>query len=286
MSDIPQNPPIPEVDLVDDDKRVTREWWVWFHRVFKSTQIISSNLLGFETLPHTWSALQQFLDGSLALRGLTSGLLTLKAAAVSSVSRITFPTGVTDFSLTGGPSQVVKQTSVGAAFTVAQLAASDMSNGTIGSGAVVLVNDPINSGFKVSTSTLTKTSDTALATIPGLSVALTAGKTYYIQGHLTGSSGAVGGIKLAMVASGGLTATSISVSAAVYNSSSAGGIGTSVALDSLMYGGNVIFTDIYIDGAIVVNAGGTINLQAAQTTSDGTPTVVLLNSTFSCVRVN
>lgn len=47
-----------------------------------------------------------------------------------------------DLSATGGTSQVLKQTSVGGNVTVAQLAASDLSNGTTGSGAVVLATSP------------------------------------------------------------------------------------------------------------------------------------------------
>lgn len=47
-----------------------------------------------------------------------------------------------DLSATGGASQVLKQVSSGAAITVAQLAASDLSNGTTGSGAVVLATAP------------------------------------------------------------------------------------------------------------------------------------------------
>lgn len=43
-----------------------------------------------------------------------------------------------DLSGTGGASNVLKQVSAGAAITVGQLAASDLSNGTTGSGAVVL----------------------------------------------------------------------------------------------------------------------------------------------------
>ena len=51
-----------------------------------------------------------------------------------------------DLSATGGTSQVLKQTSAGAAITVAQLAASDLSNGTTGSGAVVLAASPTITG--------------------------------------------------------------------------------------------------------------------------------------------
>lgn len=48
----------------------------------------------------------------------------------------------TDLSATGGTSNVLKQSSVGATITVGQLAASDLSNGTTGSGAVVLAGSP------------------------------------------------------------------------------------------------------------------------------------------------
>lgn len=47
-----------------------------------------------------------------------------------------------DLSATGGTSQVLKQTTVGGNVSVAQLAASDLSNGTTGSGAVVLATSP------------------------------------------------------------------------------------------------------------------------------------------------
>lgn len=47
-----------------------------------------------------------------------------------------------DLSATGGTSQVLKQSSSGAAVTVGQLAASDLSNGTTGSSSVVLATSP------------------------------------------------------------------------------------------------------------------------------------------------
>jgi len=47
-----------------------------------------------------------------------------------------------DLSATGGASQVLQQTSVGGNVTVGQLAASNLSNGVTGSGAVVLASSP------------------------------------------------------------------------------------------------------------------------------------------------
>jgi hypothetical protein len=78
----------------------------------------------------------------LLLPGSTSGTLTVQSAATAGTNTITLPAGTTDFSATGGVSQVVKQTAAGGAFTVAQLAASDLSNGTTGSNSVVLATSP------------------------------------------------------------------------------------------------------------------------------------------------
>lgn len=47
-----------------------------------------------------------------------------------------------DLSATGGTSQVLKQTSAGGNITVGQLAASDLSNGTTGTGTLVLASSP------------------------------------------------------------------------------------------------------------------------------------------------
>ena len=51
-----------------------------------------------------------------------------------------------NLSATGGTSQVLQQTSVGASVTVGQLAASNLSNGTTGSGSVVLSASPTLTG--------------------------------------------------------------------------------------------------------------------------------------------
>ena len=74
----------------------------------------------------------------LILNGSASGTVTFVVPAAAGSNTITFPAGTTNFSTTGGTSQVVKQTSAGGAFTVGQLAASDLSNGVTGSGAVLL----------------------------------------------------------------------------------------------------------------------------------------------------
>lgn len=91
-------------------------------------------------LAQTWTAAQSFNSGDVKLNGATSGAITLNAAATAGSNTITLPAGTTDFSATGGASQVVKQTSAGGALTVATENFTDLA-GTIsvaqiaGSGA-------------------------------------------------------------------------------------------------------------------------------------------------------
>ena len=67
------------------------------------------------------------IGGNLTLNGSTSGSIAIAVPAVSGTNTITLPAGTTNFSTTGGTSQVVKQTTAGGAFTVAQLANTDIS---------------------------------------------------------------------------------------------------------------------------------------------------------------
>lgn len=80
--------------------------------------------------------------GALRLNGSTSGSVTLAVPAAAGSNTLTLPAGTTDFSATGGPNRVLMQVSAGAALTVAQLAASNLSNDVTGSGNVVLASSP------------------------------------------------------------------------------------------------------------------------------------------------
>jgi hypothetical protein len=88
---------------------------------------------------------------SIVLPGSSSGNLTIQAAAAAGTNTITLPAGTTDFSATGGTSQVVKQTSVGGAFTVARLAAGDLS---AINGGTVLGNPTTGSAAPTATASL------------------------------------------------------------------------------------------------------------------------------------
>lgn len=91
----------------------------------------------------------RFQGQTYQIDGSSSGSVTLKAPAVAGTNTITFPAGTTNFSSTGGTSQVVKQTSAGGAFTVARLACADLSDagtGCAGSSAIVIGTTVITSG--------------------------------------------------------------------------------------------------------------------------------------------
>jgi len=89
-----------------------------------------------QSIAPTWTGVHQFTDGKFQLKGSSSGTTTLKAAATAGTTTITLPGATTDFSATGGTSQVVKQTSSGGAFSVARLACADLSDSSTGcSGA-------------------------------------------------------------------------------------------------------------------------------------------------------
>ena len=147
------------------------------------------------------------------------------------------------------------------------------------------VQDYVNSAQQVrTTATFTKTSDVALANVPGLSVNLVTGCHYRITAKLHCTAGATGGTKCAL--SGTATFSNLIANACVsygsntFQSSATafgaaiGGVGT----------GASCFTEI--TGEIDVTAGGTLTVQFAQNASNGTPSVVLVGSTLFVDRMN
>jgi hypothetical protein len=195
----------------------------------------------------------------------------------------------------GTPSAIVLTNATG---TAASLTAGKVTTNANLTGPVTSVGnatsitsgltltDPVMSDYKTCTAQLDKTSSTTYAGITGLSIALTAGATYIIQGWLSTTSGAAGGLKVKLFASGGLTATSIRAVAIAWNSTTVvSNVAATTSLGANLVATNAVITDVYISGSIVVNVAGSMVVQAAQNTSDGTTTSVFANSNFSCTRV-
>lgn len=106
---------------------------------------------------------------------ITSGLLSVAVGGSNA-----------NLSGTGGANQVVQQPTLGGPFTVGQLAASALSNGTTGSGSVVLATSPtlVTPALGVaSATTINKLAITAPAT--GSTLAVADGKTLTCSNTLT-----------------------------------------------------------------------------------------------------
>lgn len=155
-------------------------------------------------------------------------------------------------------------------------------DGTAGS----LLVDQIYDHDAICTTQLDKTSSTALSNITGLvSFVVAAGKTYVIEGWLSVTSGAAGGIKVA-IDSAAATATTYTVNALVFNGTTLAASTTTTTFGNNIVAYTGVVTDIYFRGSIIVNAGGTIRIRMAQNVSNGTTTSVYVGSSTGIRRVN
>lgn len=124
----------------------------------------------------------------LVLTGSISGSVTLKAPAVASSTTVILPAGTTDFSLTGGANQVVQQSTSGGAFTVGTLSASNLSNGVVGTGPVLLQNNTqIPALGNLTQNGFVRTSGGIGTLLVDTSVYLTANQTITLTGDAAGS---------------------------------------------------------------------------------------------------
>ena len=161
--------------------------------------------------------------------------------------------------------------------------------GNVPSGATIA--DAIQQQYVVSTGELDASNTTTLAVITGLSQTLTAGKSYSCRGHISITTSSTAGAKLGLVATSSLSATSISRTIRFMTGTTNSANNTSTAFDATSggAGATAAVTDAWIDVGIVVNVGGVINIEGAQnvqTTGSPNTAKFLVNSTFSCVRVN
>jgi hypothetical protein len=131
-------------------------------------------------------------------------------------------------------------------------------------------------------SAFAKTSDSALANVPGLAVTVTAGRTYQFRATLFTTSNAAGGVKAAI--GGSCTAAAIIYEGiALFGSithNRAAALGAAVAAVTA-----VTAALIQISGSITVSAGGTLTVQFAQNAGNVAASIVLVGSTFEVENV-
>jgi hypothetical protein len=128
----------------------------------------------------------------------------------------------------------------------------------------------LNWGGEQRTTSPTNYTNNTLTTI--MSVPLVAGRSYSLEGYIPVTAGGnAGGVQVALNASGGLTATTIIVdSKANSNNVTVGQVQVSsiTTLTSAVLGAATGFVEFH--GTITVNAGGTLNIQTAQNTTNAT----------------
>jgi hypothetical protein len=171
---------------------------------------------------NSWGGVNSFAKSDFVLLGTSTGGLTLNAGNTGSGSNtITLPAGTTDFSATGGTSQVVKQTSSGGAFTVAQLANTDITGlGTAStantgtSGATIPFLNGVNTWSGVQTFSAALAFSTTNTIDIGTSATVLAPRTVYAGTSFVGPVGTF------------TTSATIGAGSAITSSGAGGALGT------------------------------------------------------------
>lgn len=190
--------------------------------------------------------------------------VTITAPASSAI--LTIPNGVT---LTGPASS-------GTAATLAN--AETLTNKTL--------TDYIDPGTVVSAaiSATSGSTGTTLTNITGLSVAVTAAKTYAFHAYVTGTSTTNSGVKFAFANSGSTTSATYTCSQT--NNATINAKTTTTTMGNAVGAGTTVFTSAECDGVIVVNAGGNLTMQFAQNASHADTTTVNANGYMLVRRLN
>lgn len=150
----------------------------------------------------------------------------------------------------------------------------------------IALSFPGATNVTVATTALTANANATYANVTGLSQVVQPG-TYRFRAVLpsTVASG-TGGIKYSFNYTGGLTLTSIEATAKGFTASAVAvqhTTTTTTQTDLFTQAAIVILTEI--EGAMVVSATGTVNLQMAQNTSNGSNTIALIGGTLTFIRI-
>lgn len=173
--------------------------------------------------------------------------------------------------------------------TAGQLCSGGVYKGTKayvarGGGCITPSDNMVNEDLlAVTVASFDATSNTTYANVTSLSLALSAAKTYVCRAVLSLTSGASGGVKVRLKDSGGLTVTGVWQDARGYNGNTVQGAGSSTSFSADLLNTAAVYTDAVIEWTIIVNAAGTLSLQMAQQTSNGTTSSVLPLSSMRCV---
>lgn len=140
-------------------------------------------------------------------------------------------------------------------------------------------------GYKRTTADFSKTSDTTLANITGLSVNVRSGRTYAVKVKGIYTADVAGGVKLAIA--GTATASFVNLEGYMVDN---GGNALASAVRITALGTAHTFTGItdgyeILEGVITASASGTLTVQFAQNVSNATPSTVLQGATWEVVDI-
>ena len=161
---------------------------------------------------------------------------------------------------------------------------SSNATGTAVKAYLKTYNDTLYYGtanVSYTTSDFSKTSDTTLANVTGLTFTTASGGVYRFMARLFISNGASGGSKIAI--SGTNTATDIKYFTD-FRTASVTEHALSTALDEAE-GETALHIMVLVEGYIDVDAGGTLTVQFAQNASNATASKVLAGSWFEVDKI-
>lgn len=179
-----------------------------------------------------------------------------------------------------------------------------LTDGNIGTGNIVhetgatidtatlttpTLTDQIDQEAHVS-GAFTLTTNTTLAAISGFDQAMTAAGKYACHGHIhfTTAPTSSNGLKIALATSDTLTVTTLEFTAMAFNGAAFAttGVGTATALAGTAIATSAAMTDVLLNAAVVVNAGGTLQVQMAENASSGTIAATAGNAAWECHRAS
>jgi hypothetical protein len=171
--------------------------------------------------------------------------------------------------------------------------------GAMGQATVLTIQDPGGSTANIVTSTgigatlgarcttqfdaVTGTTGTTLTNIVGLTVNVLAAGVYSFDVYLAGTATANSGVKFAIA--GTATVTSISYTGANWNGTTQNARSTTTTGGNAVGAATAVYTDGRITGTVVVNAAGTLTVQAAQNAAHADTTSVYVNSHMVLRRI-
>lgn len=160
-------------------------------------------------------------------------------------------------------------TTVNATTLTGALSASSVNNGTVSNATALSV-----------------ASSTTVRPVTGLTVALIAGGTYFVDAGFPVTAITAGGVNLQLTTPDTLTLTSANLVGLTYSGTTivADTAVSALSADIVNYANTA--TLVTLNGTIIVNAAGTLNISAAQHTSNATSSTIQAGSYLSVTRIS